>query len=129
MIHFQEQQVHDSDELAGDIQLEEQLSKNTAQYNKLLTEQPSNVELWLKYVQFQVFPPIICFINLVDTSHALSGMYFVMYSFTTHNLSIYTQLFNPLNAELNSICHLLALVGAHHIFHVSGLRVNISFTG
>ena len=32
---------------------------------------------------------------------------------------------NPLNAELNSICHLLALLGAHHIFHVSGLRVNV----
>ena len=30
---------------------------------------------------------------------------------------------NPLNAELNLICHLLALLGAHHIFHVSGLRV------
>ena len=30
---------------------------------------------------------------------------------------------NPLNAELNPICHLLALLGAHHIFHVSGLRV------
>ena len=32
---------------------------------------------------------------------------------------------NPLNAELNPICHLLALLGAHHIFHVSGLRVNL----
>ena len=32
--------------------------------------------------------------------------------------------FNPLNAELNRIYHLLALLGAHHIFHVSGLRVN-----
>ena len=31
---------------------------------------------------------------------------------------------NPLNAELNPICHLLALLGAHYIFHVSGLRVN-----
>ena len=31
--------------------------------------------------------------------------------------------FNPLNAELNPICHLLALLAAHHIFHVSGLRV------
>jgi hypothetical protein len=30
---------------------------------------------------------------------------------------------NPLNAELNPIYHLLALLGAHHIFHVSGLRV------
>jgi len=32
---------------------------------------------------------------------------------------------NPLNAKLNPICHLLALLGAHHIFHISGLRVNI----
>jgi hypothetical protein len=31
---------------------------------------------------------------------------------------------NPLHAKLNPICHLLALLGAHHIFHVSGLRVN-----
>ena len=33
------------------------------------------------------------------------------------------QYFNPLNAELNPVCHLLALLGAHYIFHVSGLRV------
>jgi hypothetical protein len=30
---------------------------------------------------------------------------------------------NPLNAELNPTCHLLALVGAHHILHVSRIRV------
>jgi hypothetical protein len=30
---------------------------------------------------------------------------------------------NTLNAELNPICHLLALLGAHHILHISGLRV------
>ena len=33
-------------------------------------------------------------------------------------------IFNPLNADLNPIYHLLALLGAHHIFHVSGLRFN-----
>jgi hypothetical protein len=33
--------------------------------------------------------------------------------------------FNPLNTELNPICHLLALLGAHHILHVSGVKVNI----
>jgi hypothetical protein len=33
--------------------------------------------------------------------------------------------FNPLKAELNPICHLLALLGAHHIFHVSRIRVNL----
>ena len=26
---------------------------------------------------------------------------------------------NPLNAKLNPICHLLALLGAHHILHVN----------
>jgi hypothetical protein len=31
--------------------------------------------------------------------------------------------FNPLNAELNPICHLLALLGAHLIFHVSRIWV------
>jgi hypothetical protein len=30
---------------------------------------------------------------------------------------------NPLNAELNPICHLLALLGAHHILYVSRVRV------
>ena len=30
---------------------------------------------------------------------------------------------NPLNPELNPICHLLALLGAHHILHVSRIRV------
>ena len=29
---------------------------------------------------------------------------------------------NTLDAELNSVCHLLALLGAHHIPHVSGIR-------
>jgi hypothetical protein len=33
---------------------------------------------------------------------------------------------NPLNAELNPICHLLALLGAHHILHISRIRVNFS---
>jgi len=30
---------------------------------------------------------------------------------------------NPLNAELNPICYLLALLGAHHFPHVSRIRV------
>jgi len=31
---------------------------------------------------------------------------------------------NPTNAQLNPICHLLALLGTHHIVHVSRIRVN-----
>jgi len=44
-------------------------------------------------------------------------------------IPISMQAFNPLNAELNPICHLLALLGAHHIFHVSRIRVKFSSTG
>jgi hypothetical protein len=33
------------------------------------------------------------------------------------------RLFNPVNAESNPICHLLTLLGAHHILHVSRIRV------
>ena len=49
-----------------------------------------------------------------------------MHNFTyikiQHNLSEYI---NPLNAELNPIRHLLAVVGAHHILHVSRERVKL----
>ena len=31
--------------------------------------------------------------------------------------------FNPLNPELNPICCLLALLGAHHFFHISRIMV------
>ena len=31
--------------------------------------------------------------------------------------------FIPLNAELNPICHLVALLGVHHFLHVSRIRV------
>ena len=32
---------------------------------------------------------------------------------------------NPLKSELNSICYLLALLGAHHFLHVSRIRVKL----
>ena len=33
------------------------------------------------------------------------------------------KIFNPLNAELNPICHLLALLEAQHILRISRIRV------
>ena len=33
--------------------------------------------------------------------------------------------FNPLNPELNPICYLLALLGAHHFLHISSIRVKL----
>jgi len=38
-------------------------------------------------------------------------------------LTISAPCINPLNAELNPICHLLALLGVHHFPHVSRIRV------
>jgi hypothetical protein len=32
---------------------------------------------------------------------------------------------NPLNAELNPICHLLALLGVHHFLYMSRIRVKM----
>jgi len=35
--------------------------------------------------------------------------------------------FNPSNAELHPICHLLTSLGAHHILHVSRIRVKLCY--
>jgi hypothetical protein len=40
-----------------------------------------------------------------------------------------TYAINPLNAELNPICHLLALLGARRILHISRIRVNVLQAG
>jgi hypothetical protein len=51
--------------------------------------------------------------TIMRTSNLTYSLLFVEYT-----------LLNPLNAELNPICHLLPLLGAHPIFHVSRIRVN-----
>jgi hypothetical protein len=38
-------------------------------------------------------------------------------------MAYYQTYINTLNAELNPICYLLALLGAHHFLHVSRIRV------
>jgi hypothetical protein len=52
--------------------------------------------------------------------------YFVFYVNDTATEKPSTQSYTKislLNAELNTICHLLALLGAHPIFHISRIRV------
>ena len=39
------------------------------------------------------------------------------------SFGFYCSLLNPLNPELNPICYLLALLGAHHCLHVSRIKV------
>jgi len=45
--------------------------------------------------------------------------------FQPFNSSLQQKNINPLNAELNPICHLLALLGSQHILHIGRIRVKI----
>jgi len=38
---------------------------------------------------------------------------------------IFNAAFKGLKAEINPICHLLALLGAHHILYVSRIRIKL----
>jgi len=42
-----------------------------------------------------------------------------------NEMQTYGKTFNPLSPELNPICYLLALLGAHHFLHVSRIRVRL----
>jgi hypothetical protein len=39
--------------------------------------------------------------------------------YTVYFLNVESRIFNCLNTELNPVCHLLALLGANHILHLS----------
>ena len=60
--------------------------------------------------------------NITSNTLRVSTRLFSTYMQQTYNMII-KNTFNPLNAELNPICHLLALLGTHHILHVSRIRV------
>jgi hypothetical protein len=63
-----------------------------------------------------------CLCNVRCSAGNNSALY-PAYSLT---YSVVLIIINSLNAELNPICHLLALLGAHHILHVSWVRVNVA---
>jgi len=72
--------------------------------------------LWNQDVRYRIYKkqPIVRVLSGKNSFHILSSF------FTIH--------FNPLNAELNPICHLLALLGTHPILHVSRIKVNITIS-
>jgi hypothetical protein len=59
--------------------------------------------------------------EMSTATHLLSLWAFMVCS----RLNLVCQYFNLLNAELISICHLLALLRTHPIFYVSRIRVKI----
>ena len=56
-----------------------------------------------------------------------SLLYFckLLYTFQVVTPPIIRSTFKPLKPELNPICYLLALLGAHHFLHVSRIRVKL----
>ena len=68
------------------------------------------------FVQYFVF----CFFT-----KELHYGYGVAYFFLFCKLSAVGGVINPLNAEFNPICYLLALLGAHHFLHVSSISVKL----
>jgi len=61
-------------------------------------------------VPFTLYLPLNFQINDLDT-------------LIEHSLPYLMMAVNPLNPELNPICYLLALLGAHHFLHVNRIRV------
>jgi len=59
--------------------------------------------------------------NSIPANRLIRGEYVEVRSIGLLPLA-FTALVQPLNAELHPICHLLALLGAHHILHVSRIR-------
>jgi len=84
-----------------------------------------------KYVLFENFRfmwPLIYFKepNLLASSPRIHGVSYITSLPVGRRLELLfiSTGINPLNAELNLICHLLALLGAHHTVHVGRIRVN-----
>ena len=67
--------------------------------------------------EFKIFKRLFCHGRWLDKRGTLPALFYC----TSYRYRI--SFLNPLNAELNPICHLLALLGAHHILHVSRVRV------
>jgi len=74
-------------------------------------------------VNFTFSLPAHCTKHVVLLSRAIL---FFDQCMNPHIIIIYKViLFNPLKPELNPICYLLALLGAHHFLHVSRIRVKL----
>jgi hypothetical protein len=71
-----------------------------------------------RYVAFRITVSIQLSL-LVDTADTFEAAVMVD-SVLRH---CHCQLINTLNGELNPICHLLALLGAHPILHIRRIRV------
>jgi len=72
--------------------------------------------MWKNFVTLHCVPLTICVSDLLHSLNLVFGATCFEY---------FSLGFNPLKPELNPICYLLALLGAHHFLHVSRIRVKL----
>ena len=72
-----------------------------------------------KRIQYNIIHHPACLCTIFDVKYAF--VWFCVCS--TPTFVPLELLLNPLKAELNPICYLLALLGAHNFLHVSRIRV------
>jgi len=94
------------------------------------TGQMSSQGMDFENFRYNVIPNIVFIIYLLNASYrpnilrsyqiqTLDEVAFIIVS------EIINKSLNPLNPELNPICYLLALLGAHHFLHVGRIRVKL----
>ena len=80
---------------------------------------------WMQGVHWHVDSSLLVLCLLTEQKQAVNPMF--MGHVTKMRFSLvqgdFETRLNPLNAELNPICYLLALLGAHHLIHVRRIRV------
>ena len=87
------------------------ISNSARQYNHFITQ--GNYKAACFDYRLVILRPFLSTVSQ-DTMHTLGSHH--VYTHGIHQI-------NPSKAELNPICHLLALLGAHPILHVSRIRV------
>ena len=80
--------------------------------------------LWIIERKWRKPPKILVFYLYFLTSCKLFSYRKVHWSLF-FLMSLSSAVVNPLNPELNPICYLLALLGAHHFLHVSKIKVKL----
>ena len=91
------------------------------------TELAANHCLWIVFrlrIGGAIFPLPICSVTCTLIVLLLLEACLMLYQIFIYSIYfISLQKFNPLKPELNPICYLLALLGAHHFLHVNRIRV------
>jgi len=74
---------------------------------------------------------VVCYFHktaIQARAELIASIFFLSFSVSDTHRRTYKDLrlyINPLKPELNSICYLLTLLGAHHFLHVSRIRVKL----